>query len=116
MPTEVCVFCRIANGDSDAAIVYRDEQVIAFRDIRPVAPIHVLIVPIKHIASLNDALPEDETLLTHLLGVARQVAVQEGVAAGGYRLVLNSGKNGGQSVFHLHVHLLGGRSMQWPPG
>lgn len=110
------MFCRIASGDSDAAVVYRDRQVVAFRDVHPVAPIHILIVPIRHIASLIEARPEDEDLLTQLLRVARKVAIQEGVEAEGYRLVLNTGRNAGQSVFHLHVHLMGGRIMRWPPG
>lgn len=116
MSIELCVFCRIVNGQSDASVVYRDEQVVAFRDIHPVAPIHVLIVTTKHIASLNEVQAEDEKLLMQLLAVARRIAVQEGIDADGYRLVLNSGTNAGQSVFHLHVHLMGGRGMHWPPG
>jgi histidine triad (HIT) family protein len=107
-----CVFCQIIAGNSSSQILYHDELVSAFRDYRPVAPVHVLIVPNKHIASVNDLTPEDEPLMGHLLTVARQLARQEGIDQTGYRLVLNTGWHGGQRVFHLHLHLLGGRQMQ----
>lgn len=116
MSIESCTFCRIARGEGSASIVYRDQQVLAFRDIHPVAPIHILIAPVKHIASLKELEPNDEALLTQIFGAARTVATQVGIAEDGYRLVMNSGEDGGQTVFHLHMHLLGGRRMRWPPG
>ncbi len=116
MPRAACPFCQIINTQSSASVVYRDEQVVAFRDIHPVAPVHILIVPIKHVNSLNDLEDGDSPLLMELFSAARKVAVQLGIDGDGYRLVLNTGANAGQSVFHLHVHLLGGRRMHWPPG
>lgn len=104
-----CVFCRIVAGQSPARLVYQDEEVIAFHDIHPAAPLHLLIVPKKHIASLNEVDAEDVSLLAHLLLTAKELAEQAGVKNGGYRLVINVGRGGGQTVFHLHVHLLGGR-------
>jgi histidine triad (HIT) family protein len=106
-----CVFCQIIAGNSSSQILYQDELVSAFRDYRPVAPVHVLIVPNEHIASVNDLTSEDEALMGHLFTVARQLARQEGIDQTGYRLVLNTGWHGGQRVFHLHLHLLGGRQM-----
>jgi histidine triad (HIT) family protein len=106
-----CIFCKIIAGNSSSELLYQDELVSAFRDYHPVAPVHVLIVPNKHIASVNDLAPEDETLMGHLFTVARQLARQEGIDHSGYRLVLNTGQHGGQRVFHLHLHLLGGRQM-----
>jgi len=106
-----CVFCKIIAGNSPGQMLYQDELVSAFRDNRPVAPVHVLIVPNKHIASVNDLTSEDEALMGHLFTVARQLARQEGIDQSGYRLVLNTGWHGGQRVFHLHLHLLGGRQM-----
>jgi histidine triad (HIT) family protein len=96
--------------------VHRDAQVIAFRDAHPVAPVHILIVPVRHVASLNELHSEDDELLGRLFTVARAIALQEEVDQGGYRLVLNTGPDAGQSVFHVHLHLLGGRPMRWPPG
>ena len=96
--------------------MYQDEHVTAFKDINPQAPLHVLVIPNKHIVSLNEAEAEDRVLLGHLFLTAAKLAQQEGVAASGYRLVTNTGPNGGQSVFHLHLHLLGGRRLTWPPG
>lgn len=110
-----CLFCQIAAGERPATIVYRSDDVIAFRDIHPQAPTHILIIPVKHIVSVAEATVEDEGLIGRLIGVAREIAVQENLGKG-YRLVLNTGSQAGQSVFHLHVHLLGGRAMQWPPG
>lgn len=111
-----CIFCRIAAGEIPANIVYQDEDVLAFRDLNPQAPVHVLIIPRRHIATLNDVAPEDVQLLGRLLLAAKMVAEQEGLAEAGYRTVVNCNADGGQTVFHVHVHLLGGRSMNWPPG
>jgi histidine triad (HIT) family protein len=107
-----CIFCKIVSGEASASIVYRDEQTTAFRDLNPVAPTHILVVPNKHIESVNDVLPEDESTLGHLFIVAKQIAEQEGIAADGYRLIVNTGENAGQVVFHLHLHILGGHRMR----
>jgi histidine triad (HIT) family protein len=111
-----CIFCKIAAGQMNSALVYQDEEITAFRDINPQAPTHILIIPNKHITSTSHSTPEDEALLGKLLLTAAKIAAAEGIAAEGYRLVTNTGRNGGQSVFHLHLHLLGGRRMTWPPG
>jgi len=111
-----CIFCQIAAGEIDSEIVHRDEQVVAFRDLNPQAPVHILIIPIQHIENLADASDEQAELLGHCNLVAAQIAREEGIAEDGYRLVTNAGADGGQSVDHLHFHLLGGRRMQWPPG
>lgn len=111
-----CVFCNIINGQLPATIVYQDSSVVAFRDIAPAAPTHILVVPRRHIASLAEAISIDNSLVSHLLLVATQIATSEEVETSGYRLVINTGKNAGQSVFHAHVHLLAGRAMTWPPG
>jgi len=105
-----------ASEGAKATIVYRDEQVTAFRDRHPVAPVHILIVPNKHIDSVAALESEDEQLMGHLFTVARKLAEQEGIAKGGYRLITNTGPNGGQSVFHLHLHLIGGQRMRYPMG
>ena len=110
-----CIFCKIASGEIPSKIVHADDEVVAFRDVQPQAPVHVLLVPRRHISSLDDVREEDRALLGRLLLAARQIAAQEGIA-GGYRLVTNCGRSAGQSVFHIHLHLLGGRSMTWPPG
>jgi histidine triad (HIT) family protein len=110
-----CIFCRIAAGQIPATIIHQDDHVVAFRDLHPQAPVHVLLVPRRHLSSLDDARPDDADLLGRLLLAAREIAEQEGIA-GAYRLVTNCGPSAGQSVFHLHVHLLGGRAMAWPPG
>ena len=111
-----CIFCKIIAGKAPGRIIYRDDQVTAFHDIHPVGPTHVLIVPNKHIASANDLTVEDEPLMGHLITVARQLARQEGVNQSGYRLILNTGPNSGQAVFHLHLHLIGGQRMRFPMG
>jgi len=111
-----CLFCRIINGEIPSDKVYENDLAFAFRDINPQAPTHVLIVPKKHIASLNEASQEDQALLGHLTLVASKLADQLGIVAGGYRTVINTGAGAGQSVWHIHVHLLGGRVMGWPPG
>jgi histidine triad (HIT) family protein len=110
------VFARIVRGEMPAQIVYQDEDMTAFRDTNPVAPVHVLVVPNKPIATLNDATAEDERLLGKILLTAQRLARDLGIAEGGYRIVLNCNSQGGQSVYYLHFHLLGGRKMTWPPG
>ena len=103
-----CVFCDIIAGRSPAKIIYRDERAIAFYDRLPRTPVHVLVVPLEHIASVNDLKPEHEALAGHLLLVAQQIARQENIASSGYRLVINTGRGAGQIVYHLHVHVMGG--------
>lgn len=110
MPAET-IFSKIIRREIPADIVYQDERVTAFRDIHPQAPTHILIVPSKVIPTVNDITPADEALVGHMLVVAGQIAQQEGIAADGYRLIINCGQNGQQEVFHLHMHLLGGRKM-----
>ena len=111
-----CIFCKIATGEIPATIVYKDEQVTAFRDIHPAAPTHVLIIPNKHIASINEAVPTDEALLGHLFVSARKIAEMDGINESGYRVIVNTGEHGGQTVHHLHMHVLGGQTMQHPMG
>lgn len=111
-----CPFCQIVARERPASIIYEDEQAVAFRDIAPQAPVHILIVPRAHISGPLEVNGANAPLIGHLIAVAAEVAQREGIAADGYRLVLNQGPHGGQSVFHLHVHLLGGRRMGWPPG
>jgi histidine triad (HIT) family protein len=111
-----CVFCKIIAGQAPGEIVYRDQWVTAFRDIRPLAPTHILIVPNKHLPSVNEVQAEDEPVLGRLFTVARQLAEQEGIAQSGYRLIVNTGPHSGQMVFHLHMHLLGGQRMRFPMG
>jgi histidine triad (HIT) family protein len=112
--TQSCLFCRIVRREIPASIVWEDEQALAFRDIDPKAPIHVLVVPKRHVASLNEA--TDATLLGHLLLAAREIAETELISDDGYRTVINTNAGAGQTVFHLHVHMLGGRALKWPPG
>jgi histidine triad (HIT) family protein len=109
-----CVFCRIASGEVPATVVKRGDGMLAFTDLNAQAPTHVLVIPTYHVATLNDA--NDVALLGKLLGFARDVAREAGVAAKGYRIVVNTNPDGGQTVFHLHLHVLGGRAMTWPPG
>ena len=110
-----CLFCRIVQGEIPATVVYRNEHVLAFRDITPAAPQPVLIIPVKHIASLSDLRPEDLDIAGHILLAAQVVAEKAGVLSSGYRLVFNSGPDALQSVFHIHGHLIGGKQMGWPP-
>jgi histidine triad (HIT) family protein len=110
-----CLFCKIAAGSIPAKLVSEDDRAIAFRDINPQAPTHVLIVPRKHIASLNDLTDEDAALVGHLHVVARKIAAAEGISEG-YRTLFNTGPGAGQTVFHIHLHLVGGRPLGWPPG
>jgi histidine triad (HIT) family protein len=111
-----CIFCRIAEYDLAATIVHDDDAVIAFRDLHPKAPVHVLIIPKQHIASVNDVIPENDAVIGRLFVAARAIAEAEGVAKKGYRLVMNTGADAGQTVGHIHLHLLAGRPMTWPPG
>lgn len=106
-----CIFCQIAAGDIPADIVHRDDRVVAFRDISPQAPVHVLIIPREHITYLSDLTGEQSALAGHMVGVANQLARSEGIADSGYRVVVNCGEQGGQLVPHLHMHLLGGREL-----
>lgn len=111
-----CLFCRIAAGEIPSTQVHADDEVIAFRDIAPKAPVHVLVIPRRHIPSAADLAAADGPLLARMVGVAAEVARREGIADSGYRIVTNVGADAGQSVAHLHLHLLGGRRMSWPPG
>ena len=113
---ENCVFCKIATGEIESAIVYRDDKIVAFDDTNPQAPHHVLLIPREHMDSLNDASQGDEALIGHLFRIAAKIADQRGLGEEGFRTVVNTGPRAGQSVLHLHVHLLGGRDMTWPPG
>jgi histidine triad (HIT) family protein len=116
MPEESCLFCRIIAGEIPGELVHQDERCVVIRDLNPQAPTHVLVIPREHLDSLDDASQKDEALLGHLLRVGARVANDEGHAENGYRTVINNGSGAGQSVFHLHVHVLGGRTMHWPPG
>ena len=110
-----CIFCNIVRGESPARIVYQDQDVTAFHDLNPQAPVHILIVPNRHIRGMASVEPDDEPVLGKLFSVARVLAEEIGIEDG-YRVVVNNGPLAGQSVFHLHMHLLGGRRMSWPPG
>ena len=116
MAGDDCIFCKIVAGSIPAAKIYEDDRAVVFRDINPQAPTHALVIPRAHVASLDEATEGDEALLGHLLLVAARVARDEGLAESGYRTVVNTGPGAGQTVFHVHVHLLGGRSLTWPPG
>jgi histidine triad (HIT) family protein len=112
-----CLFCKIVAGEIPAKIVKRSDDALAFRDIDAKAPVHLLVIPTRHIAAVRDAKGQDgERLLGHLLGFAASLASEEGLDSDGYRIVTNTGRNAGQSVDHLHLHLLGGRKLSWPPG
>jgi len=113
---EDCLFCKILAGEIPADIVFESETAIAFRDINPQAPTHVLIIPRKHIATINDLEEDDQALVGSLYSAAREIAEQEGFADVGYRAVMNCNEAAGQTVFHIHLHLLGGRAFAWPPG
>jgi histidine triad (HIT) family protein len=111
-----CLFCKIFKKEINSKIVYEDKEIMAFEDINPQAPVHILIIPRKHIESLNDIKEEDEILLGKMFTVAKKLAKEKGISEDGYRTVFNTNKNAGQAVFHLHLHLLGGRKFGWPPG
>lgn len=114
--TDTCIFCKIVSYEAKATIVYRDEQATAFRDIHPVAPTHILIVPNRHIESVNKLKAQDKPLIGHLFTTAARLAREEGIDGNGYRLITNTGIDGGQTVFHLHLHLIGGQRMRYPMG
>ena len=111
-----CLFCKIAHGEIPAEIVYQDDKVLAFNDIQPQAPHHKLIIPRKHIDTLNDLHQDDIALVGHMVYVAQQLAKKHGIHEEGYRVLMNCNSGGGQAVYHIHLHLLGGRQMRWPPG
>ena len=111
-----CLFCKIAAGKIPARVVYEDDRLVAFDDIRPQAPTHTLIIPREHFASLNEVPEEKSDLLAAILVAAKRIASDKGIASSGYRIVLNTARDAGQEVFHIHFHLLGGRRMTWPPG
>jgi histidine triad (HIT) family protein len=113
---ESCIFCRMVQREMPAKIVYEDEAAVAFEDIHPRAPTHLLVIPRKHLSSLNEMTAEDESMAGHLLAIAARLAREKGVDGSGYRIVVNNGVGAGQSVFHLHLHVLGGRVFHWPPG
>ena len=111
-----CLFCKIVNREIPAAVVYEDDRVLAFNDLNPQAPSHVLVIPKRHVTSLNDLGPDDDALIGEVVRRAAAIASDRGLATGGFRTVFNTGRDGGQTVFHIHLHLLGGRPMTWPPG
>lgn len=111
-----CVFCQIAARKKPAEILYEDEHCLVIRDIHPRAPVHLLVIPRKHIVSLNESSEEDQALLGHLLVVVGRMAKEQGIDGTGYRTVINTNAEAGQTIFHLHIHLLGGRILHWPPG
>jgi histidine triad (HIT) family protein len=111
-----CLFCKMVSGEIKPDTVMETEDVLAFRDISPQAPVHILIIPKKHISTINDITNEDTEVMGKLYQVAKEIAAQEGLADPGYRTVMNCNSDGGQAVYHIHLHLLGGRQMGWPPG
>ena len=111
-----CLFCKIINKEINSDILFEDDDVLAFKDINPQAPIHFLIVPKKHISTINDLQQEDEKITGKMILTAQSLSKQENIDENGYRLVFNCNSGGGQEVYHIHLHLLGGRQMQWPPG
>ena len=111
-----CLFCKIKDGLIPAKVIHRDELTLAFEDINPQAPLHALVVPLKHIPTINDIGPDDREVVGQLYRAAAKIAKERGFGESGYRTVMNCGRNAGQTVFHLHLHLLAGRELQWPPG
>jgi histidine triad (HIT) family protein len=111
-----CIFCKIINKKMTAKIVYEDDYAVAFEDVNPQAPVHMLIVPKKHVADIHSITVADREIVGHLFFVARSIAFQKGLEQGGYRMVINNGRDAGQTVFHIHLHLLSGRRFSWPPG
>ena len=116
MTDQDCIFCKIAKKEIPAEIIYEDDLILAFKDINPQAPTHILIIPKEHFPSLNEIPEENKEILSHILINIKRIAQQTGASEDGYRVVLNSGKNAGQEVLHIHFHLLSGRRMTWPPG
>ena len=111
-----CLFCKVIAREVPSSIVYEDDRVLAFNDINPQAPTHVLVVPKRHIASLNDLTPEDDQIIGEIVRRAAAIAGEKGIAISGFRTVFNTNRGAGQTVFHIHLHLIGGRSLHWPPG
>lgn len=111
-----CIFCKIISGDIPADIVYQDDEVLAFRDLNPQAPTHILVIPKKHISTINDMQEKDAQRIGNMYLAAKQIARDEGIDESGYRAVMNCNAGAGQTVFHIHLHVLGGRGMSWPPG
>jgi histidine triad (HIT) family protein len=111
-----CLFCKIRDGEIPADIVFENDDVLAFNDVNPQAQVHLLIIPKKHISTVNDVVDEDQAVMGKLFATAKEIAKQKGVSEEGYRLVVNCNEKAGQTVFHIHMHLLGGRTMTWPPG
>ena len=111
-----CLFCKILDGEIPCDKVYENDHVIAFRDLNPQAPTHILVIPRKHIATVNDLTPDDKNIVGEMVLAAQQVAQLEGIEEEGYRLIMNCNEGAGQTVFHIHMHILGGRIMNWPPG
>jgi histidine triad (HIT) family protein len=116
MSEQDCLFCKILNGDIPADIIYESDSAIAFRDVNPQAPTHVLVIPRKHVATINDLNEEDQEIVGSLYLAAKDIARAEGLSDEGYRAVMNCNEGAGQSVFHIHLHVLGGRALGWPPG
>ena len=114
--SDECIFCKIVSGDLPAKVVYRDEMVVAFEDIKPIAPVHLLIIPTTHIPSVRELTDDDGPVLKTLVDTANMLARERDILDQGFRLNINAGPNGGQTVYHLHLHLIGGRFMTWPPG
>ncbi len=114
--SEECIFCKIVSGDIPAKVVYRDDDVVAFEDIKPIAPTHLLIIPTRHIPSIRELGDDDDAVVPSLVRTANRLAKEREIHDQGFRLNINAGPNGGQTVYHLHLHLLGGRFMTWPPG
>lgn len=110
----MCLFCKIVQKEIPATILYEDEQVIAFKDIAPTAPVHFLVIPKKHLETVNDLAKESSDIVSHIFRVIPVIAEQEGIASSGYRVVANCGSHGGQEVYHLHFHVMGGKQCQWP--
>jgi histidine triad (HIT) family protein len=111
-----CIFCEIIQGNIPASVVYEDDKILAFDDINPQAPVHTLVIPKKHYGSLLDIPEEEQDILGHIFMTAREIAKKKGILETGFRTVLNTGRDSGQDVFHIHFHILGGRRMTWPPG
>jgi len=111
-----CLFCRIAAGEIPASIVHQDDRIVAFNDINPQAPMHVLVIPTRHVATLNDLSAEDDGLVGEMVRRGAAIAMERGYGEGGYRTVFNCNADAGQTVFHIHLHVLGGRAFAWPPG
>ena len=116
MSEKDCLFCKIVDGDIPADIIHKSETTVAFRDINPQAPTHVLVIPRKHIATINDLAPDESEVVGDLYLAAKEIAASEGIADEGYRAVMNCNAGAGQTVFHIHLHVLGGRGLDWPPG